>query len=160
MKALWDDIENFVMPELTGNAQASATTIEEYLIQIYNHLLYISQYEPEWKKKIEEIELEIKTLEEQKQILLKDGQLRIDEIDDKYKKNKEMLEAYITRDLFKEEFEELNNQINELRRLLLKRRAEYERLSRKIKLARINIDTGRSILSALKQELQNENFSG
>jgi len=160
MKALWDDIENFVMPELTGNAQASATTIEEYLIQIYNHLLYISQYEPEWKKKIEEIELEIKTLEEQKQILLKDGQLRIDEIDDKYKKNKEMLEAYITRDLFKEEFEELNNQINELRKLLLKRRAEYERLSRKIKLARINIDTGRSILSALKQELQNENLSG
>jgi hypothetical protein len=152
MSDVWKELEKFKLPKISENEQASASLIERKLVEVVNYMVYVSQYEPVLKSEIEKLELEINQCDRVLSNLILDGQLA--EIPEEYKKNKEKVYAYITRKLYKKEIEDLEKGKQDKRSQLLKKREEYNRLDRMLKQARITIDTGRTILSALKEELK------
>jgi hypothetical protein len=153
---IWKELEKFQLPIIGENEVASAGRIEARLIEVVNYMAYISQYEPILKSDIESLELEIAQFDRSISTLILDGQLS--EIPDEYKKNKELVYAYITRRLYKKEIADLEKRKQERRKALLTKRTEWNRLDRMLKQARTTIDTGRTILSALKEELKHSSI--
>ena len=149
---IWREIEKFKLPPLTENMQTSMAQVEHALIEINNYLVYISQFQPKLDSEIEDLEYSLEELAKRERNLILDGRLQVKDFPPEYRKNKELIESYIIRKLFRSEFEEIDKKREAIRKSLMSKRATRLRLDRMIKTARITIETGRSVLSALREE--------
>ena len=60
---VWLDFEKFVLPEVDAEATVSASLMQQQLVLILNHMVYLSQFEPELKDQIGRLEIQLEEVE-------------------------------------------------------------------------------------------------
>ena len=151
----WDDIEKFTLPDLLDSSSGGVLALSNKLIQIYNYGIVLSQYEPEILNEIERFEMEIKRQKDLIEFYLDEGRVSLDKIPAENKKNQAQLEAYIKNVLKKEKYIACKKQIKEVENALFKKKAEYNEITRRLRVIKTALDTGRTIVSAMKEEIRN-----
>ena len=151
----WDDIEKFIFPALSDSSSGGVFALSNKLIEIYNYGVVLSQYEPEILNEIERLEMEIKRQKDFIEFYLDEGRVSLDDIPAENKKNQAQLEAYIKNKLKKENYITCRKRIKEAEDALFKKKAEYNEITRRLRVIKTALDTGRTIVSAMKEEIRN-----
>jgi len=158
----WDDLKEFQLPDperLTVSAQ-SASALSEKMIKITNYMVEISQYEPTHKNNVEKIKADIVNMEKQR-----DFEFDLDlannfaEIPDTHKRNLNLQRGWIL-NKFRSKYQEYEDNLAEMRITLVKLSRQYNEIERRLKAVARVLDVGRTILSALKEELRNLDNTG
>ena len=155
-EALWSDLMEFKLPdpdELKGGA-LSVNELSRTLASITNYFIDLSQYEPGLVHKVGELKIDIAEKER-----VKDQEFQYDfsnlfsTIPETHKRNLDLQKGYVKLKL-KDKYEELNTEILKLKKQLLMAEKRYNQLHRRLSLSRTVLDVGRSVLSALKEEIR------
>lgn len=151
-KDIWEDIVNFKFLTEDEMSQQSVYNLSVKMMDMANHLAFVSQFEPELKKAENEIKMQIE-IKDKKLTAEISARLErnFDIIPALKRKNKELMLGWLHNhdDYIKNAIDE----IDELKKKLVTASYNYDRFYRRIQTARFNLDVGRSILSALKVEL-------
>jgi hypothetical protein len=155
-KKIWEDLEEFKLPkpEDLKHETLSTNNLSETLSSIINYYVDLSQFEPELKHEIDVIKINIeisrKELDENFEI---DFSNEFDSIPDTHKKNVALQSGYVKNKL-KDKYSKHRRNIIKMQQNLLEAQKKYDELYRRMSLARSVLDVGRSILSALKEEIK------
>jgi chromosome segregation ATPase len=152
---IWDDFDQFVLPEMSSDLKVSASRIEQALSEVYNYYAYLSEFEPEYKQNIVNFEIEIQRIDDKINNLVLDGLTRFDEIPVDHQKNKERVHAWVVRKMYRSEIDKLKEKKKDLQNNLNEIRIRYDRLLRKLKTASKMMENARTILSTIKVEMNN-----
>lgn len=155
-EAFWDDLMDFKLPD-PDNLKDGALSVNELsrvLAGIVNYFVDLSQYEPGLVHKVGDLKLEI---EEKERVRVQEfeydfaNQYAI--IPETHKRNLDLQKGYVKFKL-KDKYEELDTEILKLKKQLLMAQKRYNQLHRRLSLSRTVLDVGRSVLSALKEEIR------
>lgn len=153
---IWDDLMDFKLPspdDLKDGA-LSINELSRVLSEIANYLVDLSQYEPNLTYNVSSLKLNI--LEKEKE---KDQEFQFDfttlfiTIPETHKRNLDLQKGYI-RNKLKDKYHEYDQDIIKLRKQLLIAEKRYNQLYRRLSVSRTVLDVGRSVLSALKEEIR------
>jgi len=156
----WKDVGDFELPELAGELRANGYAVQQALARLSNKLAFLAQYEPGCSDKINRCKQTLSDIDREERRLLMEGRLRRSEIPEEFRGSQEMRDSFVTMRLCKNEFEAIEKRRRLFQEELAKAESEYGRLAGKIKTLKTAIDTGRSILSAIKSDLAAERGMG
>lgn len=153
---IWEDLMEFKLPnpEDLKDGAISVNNLAGVLSDIVNYFVDLSQYEPNLVHKIGELKVEIVEKER-----VKDQEFQYDfsnlfhTIPETHKRNLDLQKGYI-RNKMKAKYEEMDTEILKLKKQLLLSERRYNQLHRRLSLSRTVLDVGRSVLSALKEEIR------
>lgn len=153
---IWDDLMDFKLPnpEELKDGIVSVNALAGVLSEITNYFIDLSQYEPGLVHKVGELKVEI--IEKER---VKDQQFQYDfsnyfsTIPETHKRNLDLQKGYI-RNKLRDKYDEFDTEIIKLRKQLLIAEKRYNQLYRRLSLSRTVLDVGRSVLSALKEEIR------
>ena len=153
---MWDDIDHFRLPdpEFLKDKALSATLLSETLIEITNHYLDWAQHEPRAKQTINNLKRLISQAEtayehDLQKLLAKN----FDKIPVKLQKNRDLQIGWILNNF--DEFDAINKLIVNYKVELVEKQAKLAQITARMDAAKHILDIGRSILSAMKEELRN-----
>jgi predicted P-loop ATPase len=153
---MWDDLDHFKLPtvEMLKSGALSTTLLSETLVEITNHYLDWAQHEPGAKHEVNKLKNEISTIENAYTI---DLQMfiakRFQEIPDNLKKNRELQVGWALNGNIS--FVEASARIITKKMELIEKQYKLENIQSRLSAAKNVLDVGRSILSAMKEELRN-----
>ena len=154
---VWSDLMDFKLPK-PEELKEGAITLNELsgvLADITNYLVDLSQYEPDLVDKIGSLKVEIDEAERVKvQEFQYDFASLFDSIPETHKRNLDLQRGYIMNKL-KSKYEGYHTKILSFRKQKLVAEKRYNQLHRRMSLAKVVLDVGRSVLSALKEEVRN-----
>jgi len=153
---MWDDLEKFKLPsvvDLKGKA-LSCSFLSESLIDITNHFLDWAQFESDAKMVVNKMktaisELETAYIRDMQSVLARD----FDKIPDKQQRNKDLQVGWVLNN--NERFAKDNEYITEQKLILVEKQEELDKIQSRMSASKHVLDVGRSILSAMKEELRN-----
>lgn len=153
---MWDDIDHFRLPdpEFLKDKALSATLLSETLIEITNHYLDWAQHEPDAKNKINALKTAISNLElaytrDLQAVLAQD----FEKIPVKLQKNRDLQIGWILNN--NESFSKANELLLKQKLVLVEKQTKLDQIQSRMSAAKHVLDIGRSILSAMKEELRN-----
>ena len=155
-ESLWDDLMEFKLPD-PDNLKDGALSVNELsrtLASITNYFIDLCQYEPGLVHKVGELKIDIAEKER-----VKDQEFQYDfsnlfsTIPETHKRNLDLQKGYVKIKL-KDKYEGYNTEILKLKKQLLMAEKRYNQLHRRLSLSRTVLDVGRSVLSALKEEIR------
>lgn len=153
---IWDDLMDFKLPD-PDNLKDGALSVNELsrvLAGITNYFVELCQYEPGLVHKVGELKIDI---EEKERIRIQEFQYDFasffSTIPETHKRNLDLQKGYI-RNKLKDKYEEFDTEILKLKKQLLMAQKRYNQLHRRLSLSRTVLDVGRSVLSALKEEIR------
>jgi hypothetical protein len=157
---IWEDLMDFKLPDpdQLKDGALSVNALAGILSDITNYFADLSQFEPNLLHKVKELKIDI---EEQKR--KKDQEFQYDfterypTIPESHKRNLDLQKGYV-RNLLREKYDDLDQEILKLSKQLLMAEKRYNQLHRRMSLAKTVLDVGRSVLSALKEEVRNLNM--
>ena len=157
---IWEDLMDFKLPnpdDLKDGA-LSVNSLAGILSEITNYFADLSQFEPNLLHKVKELKVDI---DEKKRVKDQEFQYDFTErynlIPDSHKRNLDLQRGYV-RNLLRVKYDEFDQEILKLSKQLLMAEKRYNQLHRRMSLARTVLDVGRSVLSALKEEVRNLNI--
>ncbi len=153
---IWDDLMDFKLPdpEKLREGALSINELSRVLSEITNYMVDLSQYEPGLVYNVGSLKIEIAEKErEQDQEFQYDFANEFTTIPETHKKNLDLQRGYV-RNKLKEKYEEYNSDILKLRKTQLFAEKRYNQLHRRLSLSKTVLDVGRSVLSALKEEIR------
>ncbi len=153
---MWDDLEKFKLPDpKTLRDKAISTAIlSETLVNITNHYLDWSQHEPEAKHSVNLIKSEIADLEKMVMLTMQESlALNFDKIPSELKKNASLQMGWIRNN--KPIFNQTDRVIKEKKNKLIAEQKKLDFITSRMSAAKHVLDVGRSLLSAMKEELRN-----
>jgi hypothetical protein len=152
----WEDLNKFQLPDpqnLIVSAQ-SALGLSEKLAEIANYMIEVSQLEPEIKEEVDRLKTDIDLLQRERDLEFeKDFTEMYLSIPDSHKKNLTLQQGYV-RIFFKDKYQEFEDNLREMKIMLVKKNRKYNEIDRRLRAAARILDVGRSILSALKEEIK------
>lgn len=155
---IWEDLMEFKLPKPDDlrDGILSVNALSGVLSEITNYFVDLNQFEPELVHKVGELKIEIAEKEK-----IKDQEFQYDfanqysTIPETHKKNLDLQKGYV-RNKLKVKYEEFDTEILKLKKQLLMAEKRYNQLHRRLSLSRTVLDVGRSVLSALKEEMRLE----
>lgn len=153
---IWDDLMDFKLPkpEELKDGALSVNALAGVLSEITNYLVDLSQYEPGLVHKVGELKIDISETERVKnQEFQYDFSNQFKTIPETHKKNLDLQKGYI-RNKLRDKYENFDTEILKLRKQLSMAENRYNQLHRRLSLSKIVLDVGRSVLSALKEEIR------
>ena len=153
---MWDDLDHFKLPDANMLKDKALSTgfLSETLINITNHYLDWAQHEPKAKDEINRLKSLISQAETAyANDLMKMLSKNFDKIPAKQQKNKELQTGWILNNF--QEFYALNTVIVDYKGKLVDKQAKLNKIQSRMSAAKDVLDVGRSILSAMKEELRN-----
>lgn len=151
-ESVWIDLDKFMFRVGDEFGSQDILGLSETLKIMANHLAYVSQFEPDLKRKENEIKNQIEMEEKNLNIEISARlDSNFDNIPAIKRKNKELMLGWLYNNdpYIKEKIKE----IDALRKDLLKASYDYNRYTRRMNTGKINIDVGRTVISALKAEM-------
>ena len=153
---MWDDLDHFKLPDanMLKDKALSTTFLSETLIEITNHYLDWAQHEPDAKEEVNKVKTSISILEkaynQDLQVMLAES---FNLIPEKLQKNRDLQVGWIVNNY--DTFVKASDAIREQKYLLVEKQAKLDTIQAKMAAAKQVLDVGRSILSAMKEELKN-----
>jgi len=153
---MWDDLDHFKLPDanMLKDKALSTTFLSETLIEITNHYLDWAQHEPDAKEEVNKVKTSISILEkaynQDLQVMLAES---FNLIPEKLQKNRDLQVGWIVNNY--DTFVKASDAIREQKYLLVEKQAKLDTIQAKMAAAKQVLDVGRSILSAMKEELRN-----
>jgi hypothetical protein len=153
---LWDDVDDFKLPDPDDlkDGALSVNELSRVLAGITNYFIDLCQYEPGLVHKVGELKIDIAEKEKTKdQEFQYDFANLFSTIPETHKRNLDLQKGYI-RIKLRDKYEEFDTEILKLKKQLLLAEKRYNQLHRRLSLSRTVLDVGRSVLSALKEEIR------
>lgn len=155
---IWDDLMEFKLPKPDDlrDGILSVNVLSGVLSDIANYFIDLNQFEPELVHEVGGLKIEIAEKER-----IKDQEFRYDfanqysTIPETHKKNLDLQKGYV-RNKLRVKYEGFDTEILKLKKQLLMAEKRYNQLHRRLSLSRTVLDVGRSVLSALKEEMRLE----
>lgn len=157
---IWDDLMEFKLPtpEELKEGVLSVNNLSGTLSNITNYFVELSQYEPGLVGKVGELKVDIAEKER-----VRDQEFQYDfasyftTIPETHKRNLDLQKGYV-RNKLREKYDGFDTEILVLKKQLLMAEKRYNQLHRRLSLSKTVLDVGRSVLSALKEEVRNLNY--
>ena len=154
---IWDDLMEFKLPN-PDDLKEKALSVNELarvLAEITNYLVDLSQYEPGLVHNVGLLKIDISETErERDQEFQYDFANLFNTIPDTHKRNLDLQRGYI-RNKLRDKYDGYDQNLLKLRKQQLFAEKRYNQLHRRLSLSRTVLDVGRSVLSALKEEIKN-----
>jgi hypothetical protein len=153
---MWDDIDYFKLPdpEFLKNKAISITLLAETLIDITNHYVDVAQTESNLKHELNLQKTLISAMETNyNRDLQKQLALNFEKIPPKQQKNRDLQLGWIFANI--SEFDQTHKAIIEQKNNLVDMQRKLDNVQGRMSAAKHVLDIGRSILSALKAEMEN-----
>ena len=153
---MWDDLDHFKLPDVSKLKDKSLSTgfLAETLIEVTNHYLDWAQHEPEVKSDIAQLKAEIQAMESTYTLDLQSYlALNFEKIPKELRRNKDLQVGWALNQ--NSVFSDTNTKILSSKMELINKQRKLEKIQSRLIAAKVVLDIGRSILSAMKEELRN-----
>lgn len=155
----WDDIDVYMMPIAEVANLATVEELSAHLCKANNHTVHYAQYEPELKRNLELAKTDLEDLKRDiEREMYKDMAAIMERLKPEQKKNKDLILGNIYNDeTLGPKHEEYETKRRELQKNLAHHQYRYDQLYRRIRMLNMQIEIGKPILYALKEEAKNLN---
>ena len=153
---MWDDLDHFKLPnpEFLKDRALSTTILSETLVEITNHYLDWAQHEPDTKYNINQLKNRISQAETAREHdLQKLLAKNFENIPTKLQKNRDLQVGWILNNF--DEFNAIAKLLVDYKLDLIEKQLKLDHIQARMSAAKHVLDVGRSILSAMKEELRN-----
>jgi len=153
---MWDDLDHFKLPDpkMLQDEAVGTSILASTLINITNHYLDWAQHEPGVKNEINKIKTDITETESSYSNALQQTLAEnFEKIPLKQQKNRDLQIGWVLNEFHS--FGERNKELKEKRILLVEKQHKLDKIQSRMSAAKHVLDIGRSILSAMKEELRN-----